>query len=116
MMKLTLIALVFAAVVTATPHPWAAPQASLVPTPSRGRNRTHKNRTHKNPHKEPTPTFQAPCECPKPIVPMNLLSENERCLMEHATAMGCYLKAKGGCPSPAPACGLGVLPAIPYTH
>jgi hypothetical protein len=76
-MKLTLIALVFAAVVAATPHAWAEPQGSLVPTPSGTRNKPHKNRTRHHVHKEPTPTFKESCECPKPIVPVNLLSANE---------------------------------------
>ncbi|KAH7084382.1 hypothetical protein FB567DRAFT_80664 [Paraphoma chrysanthemicola] len=112
-MKLIIIAVAFAAVVAATPHPWAAPQASLLPTPSR----TQKgNRTRKNPHKEPVPTFKTGCECAKPIVPLNLLSVKERCLMEHAAAMGCYLGSGGSCPSPAPACGLGILDGVPFTH
>ncbi|KAI4699083.1 hypothetical protein J4E81_004974 [Alternaria sp. BMP 2799] len=48
-----------------------------------------------------------------PVVPMNLLSTNEKCLMKHAAEMGCYMSSNGGCPSPAPACGLGPLPGIP---
>jgi hypothetical protein len=69
-----------------------------------------------------------------PIVPKGLLDENERCMMQHAAKMGCYLGSKGGCASPAPAvsciplcgvweecvhrtdgpqCGLGPLPGSP---
>jgi hypothetical protein len=73
-MKLALIALACAAVAAATPHPWAA-QASVVASP-----RAHKgNKTHKHVHKEPTPVFKEPCDCQKPIIPMNLLSANEVC-------------------------------------
>ena len=43
-----------------------------------------------------------------PIVPMNLLSANEKCLMKQAAAMGCYMSSKGGCPSPAPAVSMNV--------
>ncbi|CAO2653596.1 Nn.00g030070.m01.CDS01 [Neocucurbitaria sp. VM-36] len=113
-MRTSLVALVFAVSISASPYPWAEPQASLVPTvsdtPGGHHNGSGKgNRTHKNPHKEPTPTFKLACDCARPIVPMNLLSENEKCLMNHAAAMGCYLGSKGGCPSPTPACGLGIL-------
>lgn len=97
----TLLAtILFVTAAVATPYPWAAPQASLAPTPSGVRKH---NRTHRNRHKEPTPTFKEGCECAMPVVPMNLLSANERCLMKQAAAMGCYLSSKGGCPSPAPA-------------
>ncbi|KAH7385315.1 hypothetical protein DE146DRAFT_197543 [Phaeosphaeria sp. MPI-PUGE-AT-0046c] len=115
-MRFEIIALVFATVVAATPHPWAAPQASLVPTASSKPNRTHRGNRTSHHHHERTPTFKQPCDCPKPIVPMDLLSANEKCLMNHANSMGCYIGSKGGCPSPAPACGLGILNAIPYTH
>jgi hypothetical protein len=96
-MRAALLAL-FVSLALATPHPWAAPAAasSVVPTPVQ-RNRTHHH------HHEKTPTFKEPCECAMPIVPMNLLSANEKCLMKHAAQMGCYLGSKGGCPSPAPA-------------
>ncbi|KAG9195383.1 hypothetical protein G6011_00504 [Alternaria panax] len=100
----------FAAAVLATPYPWAAPQASIAPTPSGTRKH---NRTHKNRHKESTPTFKEGCECTMPVVPINLLSANEKCLMKQAAAMGCYMSSKGGCPSPAPACGIGPLPGVP---
>lgn len=81
-MRVALIAVLFAAAASANPFAWAAPQASLVPTasgtPGRHGNGSRKgNRTHRNPHKEPTPTFKLGCECPKPVVPVNLLSENE---------------------------------------
>ncbi|KAH8702699.1 hypothetical protein GQ44DRAFT_732791 [Phaeosphaeriaceae sp. PMI808] len=115
-MRLAVVAIVFTAVVAATPYPWAAPQGSLVTETKPKPNRTKVNRTRKNPHKEPTPTFKLGCDCAKPIIPMNLLSANERCLMEHASAMGCYIGSKGGCPSPAPACGLGVLPVVPFAN
>ncbi|KAF2023958.1 hypothetical protein EK21DRAFT_79741 [Setomelanomma holmii] len=116
-MKVAIVAIVFATVVAANPYPWAAPQASVLPAPSSTHNGTHKgNRTRKNPHKEPIPTFTTGCECQKPVVPINLLDANERCLMEHAAAIGCFIGSGGSCPSPAPACGLGVLDATPFTH
>ncbi|KAF1850606.1 uncharacterized protein K460DRAFT_18255 [Cucurbitaria berberidis CBS 394.84] len=113
-MRTFLVALILAVAVSATPYPWAQPQASLVPVhsgkPGKHHNATKKgNRTRKNPHKEPTPTFKLGCDCARPIVPMDLLNENEKCLMNHAAAMGCYLGSKGGCASPAPACGLEIL-------
>ncbi|OAL47625.1 hypothetical protein IQ07DRAFT_589813 [Pyrenochaeta sp. DS3sAY3a] len=111
-MRLLLALLAAALAVSASPFAWAEPQASIAPSPSGlpSSNGSRKgNRTRKNPHREPTPTFKLQCDCVKPIVPMNLLSENEKCLMNHAAAMGCYLGSTGGCPSPAPACGLGVL-------
>ncbi|KAF1912935.1 hypothetical protein BDU57DRAFT_458000 [Ampelomyces quisqualis] len=114
-MRLAIVAIVFATVVAANPHPWAAPQASLVPSASGKPNRPQKGNRTRHHHHEPTPTFKTPCKCAKPIIPMNLLNANEKCLMQHAAAMGCYIGSKGGCPSPAPACGLGVLDAIPYT-
>ncbi|KAF2747858.1 hypothetical protein M011DRAFT_477025 [Sporormia fimetaria CBS 119925] len=54
------------------------------------------------PHKEPTPTFKTvkPCECIKPIIPINLLTARERCEMDYAHQMACYFTAQGGCPSP----------------
>lgn len=78
-MKLTTIAIVCATVVTATPYPWARPQAADVAVAStRPHDKYHKlNRTKKNPHKEPTPTFKLACNCAKPIVPVNLLTANE---------------------------------------
>ncbi|KAH3994316.1 hypothetical protein HBI56_161480 [Parastagonospora nodorum] len=115
-MRLEIIAIVFATVVAAKPWPWAAPAANLVPTANAQPNKTHRGNRTKHHHHEHTPTFKEPCNCPQPIVPMNLLSENEKCLMKHAAAIGCYIGSKGGCPSPAPACGLGVTKAIPYTH
>ncbi|KAF2849650.1 hypothetical protein T440DRAFT_398669 [Plenodomus tracheiphilus IPT5] len=102
--------------VTATPFPFAAasPQAiasaSASAIPNKKGNHTH---THHHHHKEPTPTFRQPCKCQMPVVPVNLLSVGEKCPMEHAAAMGCWLGSKGGCPSPAPACGLGPLKGIP---
>jgi hypothetical protein len=72
-MKITLAALLCAAVVAATPHPWAA-QASVSPS---SRPHAKGNKTHKHTHKEPTPVFKEPCDCQKPIIPMNLLSANE---------------------------------------
>lgn len=68
--------ILFAATALATPYPWAAPQASLVPHPKHNATHPKGNRTHK-PHREPTPTFKQKCNCPKPIIPLNLLSENE---------------------------------------
>ncbi|KAF1936229.1 hypothetical protein EJ02DRAFT_387755 [Clathrospora elynae] len=100
---------VFTTFALAKSFPSAQPAARTVPTPAGGRSR---NQTHHH-HHERTPTFTTPCDCPKPIVPYDLLSANERCLMEQAAAMGCYLGSKGGCPSPAPACGLGPLPGLP---
>lgn len=82
-MKITLVALVFATVVAATPYPWAAPQASIVPSSGRPR----RNRTDKNTHKEPTPTFKTSCECVKPIVPINLLSANEASIYAECSTM-----------------------------
>jgi hypothetical protein len=58
--------------VAASPYPWAMPQASAKPGKP-----TKVNRTRKNQHKEPTPVFKTPCDCAKPIVPMNLLTANE---------------------------------------
>ncbi|KAI4650055.1 uncharacterized protein J4E78_008337 [Alternaria triticimaculans] len=102
--------ILFATAALATPYPWAAPQASIAPAHSGTRKH---NRTHNHRHKEPTPTFKEPCKCAMPVVPMNLLTTNEKCLMKHAAEMGCYMSSNGGCPSPAPACGLGPLPGIP---
>ncbi|KAF1835924.1 hypothetical protein BDW02DRAFT_483763, partial [Decorospora gaudefroyi] len=104
----TLLATIFLiATALASPHAWAAPQAAtVVPTPVKS-NRTHRHHHH---HKERTPTFKQPCNCQMPIIPVRILTENERCLMKHAAQMGCYMSSKGGCPSPAPACGLGPLP------
>jgi hypothetical protein len=129
-MRFALVAVVFATVVAANPFPWAAPQASIVPSAKKP-NRTQRGNRTSHHHHEPTPVFKQPCNCPKPIVPINLLTANEvsaelssssptngksqRCLMEHAAALGCYIGSKGGCPSPAPACGLTARNAIPYT-
>jgi hypothetical protein len=98
--------ILFATAALATPYPWAAPQGSIAPAPSGTRKH---NRTHRNRHKEPTPTFKKGCECAMPVVPMNLLSANEKCLMKHAAQMGCYMSSKGGCPSPAPAVSMSVM-------
>tara|TARA_R110002003_G_scaffold822_2_gene21637 strand:- start:19819 stop:20112 length:294 start_codon:yes stop_codon:yes gene_type:complete len=96
-MKLAIIAVVSVAVVTATPYPWAAPQASLVPTPSRTHNGTHGgNGTRKNPHKEPVPTFKTECECAKPIVPLNLLNANEVSGESGTTPMAILMKLDSG--------------------
>ncbi|KAH7359787.1 hypothetical protein BKA66DRAFT_552505 [Pyrenochaeta sp. MPI-SDFR-AT-0127] len=103
-MRLFLISLL-AVAVSASPFAFAEPQASLVPTPISADS----NRTQKNVHKEPTPVFKLPCDCAQPIIPMNLLSTQEKCLMKHAAAMGCYIKSNGACASPAPACGLSAL-------
>jgi hypothetical protein len=74
-MRLAIFAVVFAAVVAANPYPWAKPAASIAPTPKQ--NRTSRgNRTHHH-HHEKTPTFKQPCECQKPVVPINLLTANE---------------------------------------
>jgi hypothetical protein len=76
-MRLAIVAIIFATVVAANPYPWAAPQASLAPTPKSPHNKTHRgNETHHH-HHEKTPTFKQPCNCQKPVVPVNLLSENE---------------------------------------
>jgi hypothetical protein len=76
-MRVAFIAIVCAAVVAATPYPWAAPRASLVPSPKK-HNRTQRgNKTRIHHHHEATPTFKQPCECAKPIVPVNLLNTNE---------------------------------------
>jgi len=76
-MRLEIIAIVFATVVAAKPWPWAAPAASLGPTANAPPNKTHRGNRTKHHHHEHTPTFKEPCNCPQPIVPMNLLSENE---------------------------------------
>ncbi|USP75505.1 hypothetical protein yc1106_02779 [Curvularia clavata] len=102
-----LTALLFTTATLASPYAWAEPQSNVPSSASsRKPNRTH----HRH---EKTPTFRQPCKCADPIVPMNLLDENEKCMMKYAAAMGCYLSSKGGCPSPAPACGLGPLPGSP---
>jgi hypothetical protein len=84
-MRLALLAIVFATAVAAKPWPWAAPAASLVPSASgkAPHNKTHRGNRTTHHHHEQTPTFKMACDCQKPIVPMNLLSENEvstRCL------------------------------------
>lgn len=81
-MRVSLIALVFVATVAASPWPWAQPQADLAPAATASgkpkRNATHKlNRTKTHHHKEPTPAFKEACDCPDPIVPVNILSDNE---------------------------------------
>ena len=35
---------------------------------------------------------------------------SQKCLMEHAADLGCFLSSNGGCPSPAPAVSLAILP------
>ena len=92
-----LATLVFATTAFASPHEFA-PRASVVPQATSG-SRKH-NHTH---HKEHTPTFKEACNCQLPVIPANLLTANERCLMKQAAQMGCYVSSNGGCPSPAPA-------------
>ncbi|KAH9871165.1 hypothetical protein J1614_006741 [Plenodomus biglobosus] len=110
-MKTAFVAILLIAAVSANPFAWAAPQAGAVASASAAPKRKG-NRTHHH-HKEPTPTFRQTCQCQMPVIPANMLSANEKCLMEHAAAMGCYLGSKGGCASPAPACGLGPLKGVP---
>jgi hypothetical protein len=76
-MRLAIVAVVFATVVAAKPWPWAAPAASIVPTANKPHNRTQRGNRTSHHHHEPTPTFKQACDCPQPIVPMNLLSQNE---------------------------------------
>jgi hypothetical protein len=75
-MRLAIVAVVFATVVAASPWPWAQPAATIKPTPAKHNRTGSGNRTHHH-HHEKTPTFKQPCECQKPVVPVNLLSENE---------------------------------------
>ncbi|RMZ71859.1 hypothetical protein GMOD_00009206 [Pyrenophora seminiperda CCB06] len=102
-----LATLVFATTALASPHVFA-PRASVAPQASSGGSRKH-NHTR---HKEHTPTFKETCNCKLPVIPANLLNANERCLMKQAAQMGCFMSSNGGCPSPAPACGLGALPTL----
>lgn len=79
-MRLTLLA--FATAVAASPFPWAVPDAvtSALPAASAPANGSSTNATrthHRNPHKEPTPTFKLGCNCEKPVVPVDMLSETE---------------------------------------
>ncbi|XP_014556445.1 hypothetical protein COCVIDRAFT_99756 [Bipolaris victoriae FI3] len=102
-----LTTLLFTTTALASPYAWAEPQANV---PSNNNNGRKPNRTHRH---EKTPTFKEPCKCVDPIVPMNLLNENEKCMIKYAARMGCYMSSKGGCPSPPPSCGLGPLRGIP---
>ncbi|KAF2187881.1 hypothetical protein K469DRAFT_748729 [Zopfia rhizophila CBS 207.26] len=108
-MKVPFITLAFGAIATASPFPWAEPTAvpaqttgaALAPNGTNGTHPVNATRSGRhNPHKEPTPTFKLACECPKPIVPNDLLSTAEKCEFMYAAAMGCYYRAQGGCPSP----------------
>ncbi|EDU48058.1 hypothetical protein PtrM4_121950 [Pyrenophora tritici-repentis] len=106
MLFATLLTLVFATTALASPHVFA-PRANIVLSGSVGPRKHNHTR-----HKEHTPTLKEPCKCQLPIIPANLLSANEKCLMKHAAQMGCFMSTNGGCPSPAPACGLGPLPTL----
>ncbi|KAL6704065.1 hypothetical protein ACN47E_008829 [Coniothyrium glycines] len=110
-MRIAVLTILFTVAVSASPHAWAAPAASLAPTASSAPG--HKRNRTRHHHKEPTPVFELPCNCQKPVVPVNLLSANEKCLMDHAANLACYISSKGGCPSPAPACGLSAKNIIP---
>ena len=94
-----LATLVFATTALASPHVFA-PRASVVPQGTNGGDSRKRNHTH---HKEHTPTFKKKCNCQLPVIPANLLSANERCLMKQSAQMGCFMSSNGGCPSPAPA-------------
>jgi hypothetical protein len=98
-----LTALLFTTATLASPYAWAEPQSSVPSSTAVGRR---PNRTHRH---EKTPTFKEPCKCAQPIVPMNLLDENEKCMMKYAAQMGCYMSSKGGCPSPQPAVSFSFL-------
>ncbi|ORY18499.1 hypothetical protein BCR34DRAFT_319639 [Clohesyomyces aquaticus] len=105
-MRVTIVALALAASVVASPFQWARAEVTGIAISPNKTNGTHHPTNasggHHNPHKEPTPSFILSCECPKPIVPVDLLSPSERCEFEWAHKMGCYYRAQGGCPSPAP--------------
>jgi hypothetical protein len=75
-MRFAFVAVVFATAVAANPFAWAAPQASVLPSAGKP-NRTHRGNRTSHHHHEPTPVFKQPCDCPKPIVPINLLTANE---------------------------------------
>ncbi|CAA9960519.1 hypothetical protein P3342_006015 [Pyrenophora teres f. teres] len=100
---------VLATTALASPHVFA-PRATVVPS-SNGKGGGSRKHNHTR-HKEHTPTFKETCNCQLPVIPANLLSANERCLMKQAAQMGCFMSSNGGCPSPAPACGLGPLPTL----
>ena len=71
--------LVFATVVAASPFPWAENEAattaisSVAATSTANATKTN----HHNHHKEPTPTFQLPCNCVKPIIPAGQMNVKE---------------------------------------
>lgn len=71
----TILTVVFAAIVSAEPLPWAAPQASIVPSVNSKIGGSKSNGTRHR-HHEPTPSFKAACNCQKPIIP-NILSSKE---------------------------------------
>lgn len=78
-MRFSFLAIAFTAAVAASPHPWAEPQMTDVPTTLPTANVSlNATRTHRhNPHKEPTPTFKLGCDCRKPIIPVDQLSPAE---------------------------------------
>ncbi|KAF2279272.1 uncharacterized protein EI97DRAFT_439648 [Westerdykella ornata] len=109
-MRFSLVALALALVAAVAAYPHAEPQfegpivtaVPVTPSPSAsGRPRPTRTRKHK-PHKEPTPTFKPvkPCECIKPIIPVNQLTAKEKCEFEYAHNMACYFRTDGACQKP----------------
>lgn len=78
-MRVALLIAAIAAAATASPFPWAdaaaATSVASMPVPSNGTSPTRTG--HHNPHKEPTPTFKTGCNCQKPIMPIDMLTEDE---------------------------------------
>lgn len=66
-------------IAAASAHPRPDPQFEVIGDPSPPVTSKTPTRTRKFKwHKEPTPTFELPlCDCPKPIVPINLFSKKE---------------------------------------
>ena len=75
-MHIPLFFLVFVAV-AANPFPYAEPEVTEAPAETDLLPEPNITSGHKNPHKEPTPTFKLPCECPAAIVPINQLTPEE---------------------------------------
>lgn len=70
-MRFVLFALV--AVVAASPFPAGPNAASSAASPAASASKTK----HHNHHKEPTPTFNLPCNCKKPVIPNGQMNAKE---------------------------------------
>ncbi|CAI6330904.1 unnamed protein product [Periconia digitata] len=55
---------------------------------------------HKNKHHEHLPRFKKACECVKPVMPMGMLSEKEKCHFRYYQDITCFQVSGGGCKEP----------------